>query len=48
MERKKETTPDRYSELRDPKLPAVNGTFGNSVAMQQIHTAPIPQPPKEL
>lgn len=46
MERKKGSP--SHSELRDPKLPVIHGNMGGNAALQQIHSAPIPQPPKEL
>lgn len=48
MDRKKELQPGSHGELRDPKLPVVHGTDGGNAALQQIHSAPIPQPSKEL
>lgn len=41
-------TPQRYSELRDPKLPQIHS--GRPVLPEEsiLRPAPLPQPPGEL
>ena len=48
MDQKKTPTPYERGELRDPKLPVIRGAQGGNTALRQIHSAPIPQPPKAL
>ena len=47
MEHSKKT-PQRYSELRDPKLPQIHS--GRPVLPEEsiLRPAPLPQPPGEL
>ncbi|MDR0889285.1 MAG: hypothetical protein LBM28_01385 [Oscillospiraceae bacterium] len=42
MEKKKQS-PERHSELRDPKLPAVNATAPANGAEKHVCPAPIAQ-----
>lgn len=48
MKEKKEGPSHSHSELHDPKLPVIHGTHALGQLEQQIHSAPIPQPPHEL
>lgn len=47
MERRK-TSPERHSELHDPKLPVIHGTVPGNRAEEHVCPAPVPTQQREL
>lgn len=43
-----EKAPQRYSELRDPKLPRIHCQIFASPDAALLRPSPLPEPPKEL
>ena len=40
--------PARHSELHDPKLPQIHGSYPVDLSISRLRPAPIPLPPKEV